>query len=228
MKKDFSANSGERISAITDDRIITDHLARYKYAASFVREQYDNDIKIFGADIFCGSGYGTNILAKETNSIIFGIDASEESISHANLNFQRSNIFFSSKIFPFKLPFNIFDFICSFESLEHILDYKLFAVQLASSLKCGGFLLISCPNSDRIDLDINPYHWHYKHLNPIELEDLFVVNGFTLQRKLSTLCVIPNDSRKVIAVNHFAIPKNEILNDLSGDTLLFIFKKNDL
>ena len=99
MKKDFSANSGERISAITDDRIITDHLARYRYAANFVREQYGAEMKVFGADIFCGSGYGTNILAKETNSVIFGVDASEQSISHANLNFQRSNIFYSSKIF---------------------------------------------------------------------------------------------------------------------------------
>jgi 2-polyprenyl-3-methyl-5-hydroxy-6-metoxy-1,4-benzoquinol methylase len=226
MKKDFSANSGERISAITDDRIITDHLARYKYAAEFIRTQYDKNLKLLGADIFCGSGYGTNILAKYTNSVIFGIDASEESISSANLNFQRSNIFYSSKIFPFNLPNNIFDFICSFESLEHILDYKLFATQLSNSLKNSGFLLISCPNSDRIDLDINPYHWHYKHLNPLELENLFVENGFTLLKKLSTLCVIPDNSRKVIAVNHFAIPKNEILNDLSGDTLLFIFRKN--
>jgi 2-polyprenyl-3-methyl-5-hydroxy-6-metoxy-1,4-benzoquinol methylase len=117
----------------------------------------DKNLKLFGADIFCGSGYGTNILAKDTNSVIFGIDASEESISLANLNFHRSNIFYSSKIFPFNLPDNIFDFICSFESLEHILDYKLFATQLASSLKNSGFLLISCPNSDRIDLDINPY-----------------------------------------------------------------------
>jgi len=225
MKKDFSANSGERISAMTDDRIITDHLARYNYAANFINSHYDANKKLFGADIFCGSGYGTNILAREINSVIFGIDASEESISLANLNFQRSNIFYTSKIFPFNLPLSIFDFVCSFESLEHVLDYELFASQLSSSLKNSGYLLISCPNSDKIDLNINPYHWHYKHLNPIELENLFCENGFILLQKLSTQCVIPDSSKKVIAVNHFAIPENEILNDLSGDTLLFIFRK---
>jgi 2-polyprenyl-3-methyl-5-hydroxy-6-metoxy-1,4-benzoquinol methylase len=213
------------VSAVTDDRIITDHLARYNYAANFIGSQFNGCDRLFGADIFCGSGYGSNILARVTNSLVLGLDASDESIAQANSSFQRPNILFSAKIFPFSLPLNSFDYICSFESLEHVLDYMLFADELAGSIKRSGLLLISCPNADKIDLELNPYHWHYKHLAPVELEDLFVSKGFVLLERLSTLCVIPNKLKKVIAVNHFALPRNEIRSDLSGDTLLYVFRK---
>ena len=101
MIKDFSAKSGERVSAVTDDRIITDHLARYNYAVNFIGLQFAGYDRLFGADIFCGSGYGSNILARGTNSLVLGIDASDESIAQANLSFQRPNILFSAKIFLF-------------------------------------------------------------------------------------------------------------------------------
>jgi SAM-dependent methyltransferase len=225
MIKDFSAKSGERVSATTDDRIITDHLARYQFAANFVNQHFNDARCTFGADVFCGSGYGTNILARDTGATILGIDGSSEAVAEANICFPRANIIFSTKLFPFKLPNSTFDFLCSFESLEHILDYTDFASQITQSIKKDGYLLVSCPNSDRIDLDINPYHWHYKHLNPSELINLFESFEMEIIHQYSTLCVIPDTSRKVIAVNHFAIPINEICNDFSGDTLFFIFKK---
>lgn len=225
MTKDFSADSGERISATTDDRILTDHLARYRYAAQQVRIFFPGQKTLFGADVFCGSGYGTNILARDTGAVVHGIDGSSESIERANQAFPRENTFFIHKFFPFRLPTDAFDFVCSFESIEHILDYKLFAEVLASSLKEGGILFVSCPNVEKIDLEVNPYHWHYKHLTPSEFEDLFNALGFKLLSRLSTLCVIPNENRKVISVNHFAIPRDEIRTDLSGDTLFFIFRK---
>jgi 2-polyprenyl-3-methyl-5-hydroxy-6-metoxy-1,4-benzoquinol methylase len=225
MVKDFSADSGERISAITEDRIITDHLARYHYASRRVIDFFNGGSSLFGADLFCGSGYGTNILARDTGAVIIGIDGSEEAISRANNAFPRSNSFFSHKFFPFDLPPEVFNFVCSFESIEHILDYKVFATTIASAIKIGGLLMVSCPNAEKINLDINPYHWHYKHLTPLEFEKLFTSLGMELIEKSSTLCVIPNEYQKVIAVNHFAIPRNEVKDDLSGDTMLFIFKK---
>jgi SAM-dependent methyltransferase len=225
MIKNFSADSGERVSELTDDRIITDHLARYHFAAKKILDYFEGKEPTFGADIFCGSGYGTNILARDTGATVLGSDGSAEAISRANEAYPRSNAFLIHKYFPFDLPPKIFDFVCSFESIEHILDYQLFASTLSSCLKMGGLLMVSCPNADKIDLEVNPYHWHYKHLTPLEFECLFSSFGMELVETLSTLCVIPNEHRKVISVNHFAIPLDQIRGNLSGDTMLFIFKK---
>jgi 2-polyprenyl-3-methyl-5-hydroxy-6-metoxy-1,4-benzoquinol methylase len=211
--KDYAIHSGERVSVVTEDRIITDHLARYMYAADFISKKNELGGSLFGADIFCGVGYGSNILAKIPGSTIFGIDGSEESVIEANLSYPRANLYFSAKLFPLHLPLLTFDFICSFESIEHVLDYKLFATEVAGSLKQGGFLFVSCPSSERINLEENPYHWHFKNLSPVELETLFTELGLTLIERFSTDCVIPNERKEVVACNWFAIPRNYMISE---------------
>ena len=225
--KSYRLDSGEREGYLIEDRIATDHLARYYYAAQFIKANHTkNTSDLFLADIFCGVGYGSNILARETDSIVLAIDGSEEAIIKANSAFARANLIFTNKIFPFNLPLDTFDCICSFESLEHILDYKLFASILVNSIKTDGYLLVSCPNENNNRLDENPWQWHYKHLTPFEFLDLFVNLGMTLIEENSTVCSITNSVGSVVGTNHYAIPKNEILKNLDGDTMFFIFKKD--
>lgn len=225
--KDYRLDSGEREGYLVEDRIATDHLARYRFAARFLAERFNGSLeRIFVADVFCGVGYGSNILARETSASILAIDGSEEAIIKANSCFPRSNIIFSSKVFPFSLPKGVFDCVCSFESLEHILDYRLFAQVLAQSVKPGGYLLASCPNSERNSLEMNPWHWHYKHLTPKEFATLFVDLGMSVLAEKSTTCSITDASGKVVGTNHYAIPQGEILDTQDGDTMFFIFQKD--
>lgn len=225
--KDYKLDSGEREGYLIEDRIATDHLARYYYASEFIKNIYgEHSVNIFLADIFCGVGYGSNILARETNSVVLAIDGSEEAIIKASNAFSRANLIFSNKIFPFDLPLNTFDCVCSFESLEHILDYDLFARILVKSIKNNGYLLVSCPNENNNHLDTNPWQWHYKHLTPSEFTNLFQNLGMRLIEQNSTVCSITNSKGLVVGTNHYAIPENEILKNLSGDTMFFIFKKD--
>ena len=149
--KDYKLDSGEREGYLIEDRIATDHIARYNYAAEFIKNKFKEAIlsNLFVADVFCGVGYGSNILARETHSLVLAIDGSEESIIKASNAFSRSNLIFSNKIFPFHLPFNSFNCVCCFESLEHVLDYELFAKVIVHSIKSDGYLLVSCPNQDK-------------------------------------------------------------------------------
>jgi len=224
--KDYRLDSGEREGYLVEDRIATDHLARYYFAAQFISRRCEGDMsRIFVADVFCGVGYGSNILARETGVNILAIDGSEDSIIKANNFFPRSNIIFSSKIFPFQMPKGVFDYVCSFESLEHILDYRLFAEVLVQSLKPGGYLFASCPNSERNSLELNPWHWHYKHQTPSEFASLFVDLGMTVIAEKSTLCSITDFSGRVVGTNHYAIPKGEVLDTQDGDTMFFVLQK---
>src|SRR5256885_11809493 len=73
QKKDYSLKSGERYSTLDLNLIGGDHLLRYKYAANRAKEIYASP---YGADIFCGSGYGAEILAETTQGNILAIDGS--------------------------------------------------------------------------------------------------------------------------------------------------------
>ena len=83
-KRDFSLNSGERQVAQSLDGIRKDHLWRYELVADFLAKQF-GAIRTNGADIFCGNGYGSHIVAKRLqNTQILAIDASKEAIDSAN------------------------------------------------------------------------------------------------------------------------------------------------
>jgi 2-polyprenyl-3-methyl-5-hydroxy-6-metoxy-1,4-benzoquinol methylase len=157
----FSLNSGERQVSETIEGIRNDHVVRYECAIDFLREM---DLNL-GLDIFCGTGYGSNILARSLNGNIIGIDGSEDSIDFANKYYSLPNTLFSYKRFPFSLPEKLFNFICCFESLEHVDDYNLFLDSMIKSIVPGGFIFISVPNSEIHSLNINPNPFHKNHFS---------------------------------------------------------------
>ena len=97
------------------------------------------------------------------------------------------------KLFPFKLKKNIFDFIISLESIEHIEDDHTFIDTLVAALKPNGILILSTPNEEKQSLKINPNKFHYRHyitkdmikklenfdLKPISLygQDVYTLNS---------------------------------------------------
>ena len=98
--KDYSLKSGERYSTLDLNLIGGDHLLRYRYAANRAKEIYPRP---YGADIFCGSGYGAEILASTTQGSILAIDGSTEAIENANKKIHDPNIIWAAKLFPFNL-----------------------------------------------------------------------------------------------------------------------------
>ena len=104
-KRDFSLNSGERQIAQSLEGIRKDHLWRYELVADFLANQF-GAIRTNGADIFCGNGYGSHLVAKRLqNTQILAIDASKEAIDLANRHYKvDKKIHFANKFFPFAPP----------------------------------------------------------------------------------------------------------------------------
>ena len=217
--KDFSLYSGERYPSLDSNLIGADHMARYEYIADIYKNSNE---KIFGADIFCGSGYGSRLLANAINGFILAIDGSEEAVSVANSKVNLSNLIFSSKLFPFNLPDKAFDFVSCLESIEHVKDGEAFFYVLAKSLKKSGKLFISAPNEEVMPYDGNK--WHYKHYLASEIRNLAKTYGLIERAAFSTSCCIYKEGKAFQFYPH-QINNNALLNITVGDTLFFEFEK---
>jgi SAM-dependent methyltransferase len=176
-RHDFSLDSGERQAGKTLDEIRYDHKVRYKFVINFLKNGNIHCNSDFGADIFCGTGYGTSMIASELSCSMLAIDGSEEAISFANNNFSSDQVYYTYKQFPFVLPPDIFDFIICFESLEHVEDGIHLMQELHSSLKDSGLLFLSTPNEHFLPFNKNFHKFHYKHYSDKEVRTLVNSTG---------------------------------------------------
>jgi O-antigen biosynthesis protein len=188
-------------------RTWADHLARYRFAT-----QYVNGKTVL--DIACGDGYGTKMLSKTAKEIT-GVDLSGQTIQKLNkANTPDSKITFicSDAIHFLRTEKKQYKVIVSFETIEHLIEYKLFVHLLNERLSPGGTLLLSTPNkffSDLIAGDtFNPFHC--KEFYTEELQEL-LMNKFHstpqlfLQRPVTKKYLIPS------AIRHFILQKESIL-----------------
>lgn len=121
-----------------------EHLHRYMFAAEYLR----TPCRLL--DIACGIGYGSRHLADVAHGIsVVGIDISEQAVDYATSHFSADNVCFKVGDGT-KLPFpdDLFDYVTSFETVEHIPEYEVFLSELQRVLKPGGTLVISTPNRE--------------------------------------------------------------------------------
>ncbi|HMW63745.1 bifunctional 2-polyprenyl-6-hydroxyphenol methylase/3-demethylubiquinol 3-O-methyltransferase UbiG [Accumulibacter sp.] len=173
----FALHSGERQTATTLEQVRFDHVARYELAVCLVNQRYPMHCHGFGLDVFCGTGYGTHMISQRVNCPVLGIDASCEAIALANSHFSGPKTFYCAKVFPFLLPCAAFDFVVCLESIEHVAQGETFLQVLAQSLKPGGLLVVSSPNSACWSLELNPNPFHHCHYAQKELIDLATKDG---------------------------------------------------
>jgi ubiquinone/menaquinone biosynthesis C-methylase UbiE len=217
--KDYSLKSGERYHTLDLNLIGGDHLWRYRYAINRIKQ---TGKKLFGADIFCGSGYGAALAAQQLDSSVLAIDGSSESIAVATEKLLDPNIIWAAKLFPFDLPQECFDFVLSMESIEHVKDYESFFWVLARSLKRGGQLFISSPNE--AVMPYTGYKWHWRHFLPAELRELAKQCGLHEEVAFSTTCQLLKDGKSCLFYPH-QMRNDEPLPLQDGDTMFFEFRK---
>lgn len=155
MPHDLSLHSGERQTAPDYGAIRADHRLRYEWAAQRI------PAGTFGADVFCGNGYGSWLLGE--SRFVLGIDGSEEAIAQANACYRRPTVLFSAAYFPFSLPAQAFDFVVALESIEHVPDGERFLRELAQSLRPGGTLVFSTPCEERLPHRTSGNRFHARH-----------------------------------------------------------------
>jgi SAM-dependent methyltransferase len=148
-----------------------EHLARYEWAASQVHGEV--------LDLACGTGYGSRLLAHSAR--VIGVDRDEQSVQKARSRV--SGAFLVAEVPPIPLASDAFDFVISFETVEHISDELGFVREIARVLRPGGTLLISSPNKDISAPDGVPGNrWHVREHTLTSLKTLLAKAGLQLHQ----------------------------------------------
>lgn len=138
-------------SSEMDNIIYNEHKVRYEFACQFVE-----GMKVL--DIASGSGYGTSMLADAGAQEVTGVDIDNNAIDGAKKKYSRDNLKYIHGSGT-ELPFSdkSIDVVVSFETIEHLSEYKLFLSEIKRVLRETGVLIISTPNK-AIFREKNPYH----------------------------------------------------------------------
>ena len=126
---------------------------RYRMAATFMKK----DSRIL--DIACGTGYGSQMLARFTGQQVVGVDSDISALkigvrhyNHANITFQHGDI--EKTWFPYH-----FGLVVCLETLEHLKEPELFLSKTLSCMGAGATIVISVPVTEK--KGDNPYHIHF-------------------------------------------------------------------
>lgn len=153
-------------------------IERYKFAARLLKA---GDVVL---DVACGGGYGSEILVDAGAKKVYGIDIDQKTIKEAESRYDSSKIhFLSGDAEKINFPSNFFDFIVSFETMEHLEKPREFLKEAKRVLKRGGIFVLSTPNRDVNKFQIlYMIHWLLYRKPP----NLFHVTEFS-QRELTRL-----------------------------------------
>jgi len=150
--------SGERVvPGKTPQTIYDEHIYRYIFAASLT----ENKLVL---DVACGTGYGAGYMMDKGTGEVVGVDISMAAVDYARERFGKNNKASFVCADALKLPFadNAFDIVVSFETIEHIRQYRKFLAECRRVLKEDGSLICSTPNrrifSPNLAKPINTFH----------------------------------------------------------------------
>ncbi|WP_019415411.1 bifunctional 2-polyprenyl-6-hydroxyphenol methylase/3-demethylubiquinol 3-O-methyltransferase UbiG [Paenisporosarcina sp. TG20] len=166
---------------LTDERVVPDlmnpmngllleHIARYQFSIEYAKGEV--------LDLACGSGFGTQLIAKarkENITTVIGVDVSSEAILYARGRYYHPLVSYkqgSVEDNNFMNSLGLFDTIISFETIEHVSDDRLFLQQLLNRLKPGGTLVLSTPFGKGRETSCSA-EFHYHQLTVDEFHHLF-------------------------------------------------------
>jgi SAM-dependent methyltransferase len=146
--------------ALTGERTLPDvpdenywfrrHLAVYEWIAGRCRG-------LSVADLACGEGYGSDVLARSAASVV-GIDANPEAHEHARLRYRRDNLRFERGLVEdFAGPCDAIVFL---QTIEHVVEVNALLEGLAGAaalayISTPNRLTLAPPGAQRSD---NPWH----------------------------------------------------------------------
>ena len=150
--------TGERVvPGKTPQTIYDEHIYRYIFAASLA----ENKLVL---DVACGTGYGVGYMVEKGAGEVVGVDISMAAVDYAQERLGRNNKANFVCADAIRLPFvdNAFDVVVSFETIEHIRQYRKFLAECLRVLKENGLLICSTPNrrifSPNLAKPINTFH----------------------------------------------------------------------
>lgn len=157
-----SFQTAERHSAnvVTDNVLHQRHMIAYHEAANIIGGSV--------LEVGCGEGYGMELLAPKASKYL-AIDKYNTPINPDLPDFRKIT-FRQMNVPPFEdIEESSFDYIVSFQVIEHIEDDEFFARELYRVLKPGGKLILTTPNI-KMSLTRNP--WHVREYTPKQLKNM--------------------------------------------------------
>jgi SAM-dependent methyltransferase len=156
--------TGERvIPGRVNPDLWAEHIARYAFAAHFVKAHFKGVNRVLDAG--CGTGYGCAELAPGAG-MVAGIDIASDAISYARQHCAPPNARYTQASVT-AIPFAAasFHLVTAFEVIEHLADWRGLLSEVRRVLDSGGLFLVSTPNrlyyAESRSLDgPNPYHVH--------------------------------------------------------------------
>lgn len=138
--------------------LAAEHVARYTWAGALATGK-----RVLDAG--CGTGYGSELLARSGAIDVVGIDIDAETVAAAGRAAPQAT-FEVADVRELPAALGEFDLIVCFEVLEHLDDPTAALDRLAQALRPDGVLAVSSPNRD-VYPPGNPYHRH--EFTPYEL-----------------------------------------------------------
>ena len=141
--------TAERVSDTneSDNFVFQRSLLAYYHAKNIV----DGEILEIGS----GEGYGLRILSEKAKTYTM---LDKYKFDEEKMKPYKNSHFIQTTVPPFKgIASNFYDFVVSFQVIEHIKDDQLFVKEIARALKPGGKLICSTPNI-KMSLARNPWH----------------------------------------------------------------------
>ena len=151
---------------ITSEKITSDNPIHQRLFKAYVvaKDYVKGDV----LEVGCGEGRGIGLLTQNAQTFT-AIDKLEPVLNELQKQYPEAR-FKSMNIPPFAgLADNAYDFVASFQVIEHIQDDKLFLKEIYRVMKPGATALLTTPNR-KMSLSRNP--WHVREYLPKELESL--------------------------------------------------------
>ena len=157
-------HTAERVSQsdASDNYVFQRSILAYHHAAGLVSGNV--------LEIGTGMGYGIELIAPAATHFTT-IDKSRA----YNTSLPDNVEFLKMEVPPLKFADESFDYVISFQVIEHIRHDKEFVREVSRVLRKGGKFIVSTPNAP-MSLTRNP--WHIREYSEYELCDL-MANGFT-------------------------------------------------
>jgi SAM-dependent methyltransferase len=157
--------TAERVSREASDNFVFQRsILAYHYAAEII----SGDVLEIGT----GTGYGVEILAPKCKRFITVDKFLDPSVPQVENVEQHQMV-----VPPIGFESGSFDFVVSFQVIEHIKDDTQFVREVARVLRPGGKFIVSTPNAP-MSLTRNP--WHIREYTAEELQNLLSISFSTI------------------------------------------------
>ena len=145
---------------------------------------YDEAMKLVSGDVLeigTGSGYGIEIIAPRCNRFVTIDKFRTSALDNKALMESHAVEFIQMTIPPLKgIADNTFDYVITFQVIEHIQDDGAFVSEIHRVLKPGGQLIVTTPNI-KTSLTRNP--WHIREYTTDQLDTLLSRSFTTVKRR---------------------------------------------